>query len=65
MIRKVARDSHGQIMWVQGRTDVSPMSYLEWREARDMTSGSVTVDNDKFYGVFYPPFTMEEEEYPK
>lgn len=54
----VARDSENKIMWIKGRTDLSPLTYREWREGRDMESGSIKKD-----GVVYPaPYTSKEED---
>jgi hypothetical protein len=61
---KVARDSKGQIMWVRGRTDLSILTYREWKEAEDMLSGRVrkTTGLGLYEHIFYPPFSIEEEE---
>ena len=54
----VARDAQGQIMWVRGRPDLSPMSYREWKEAENMESGWVVAGD----GVKYlPPYTIQKE----
>jgi hypothetical protein len=55
---KVARDRSGKVMWIRGRTDISPLTYREWREASDMKSGRVTKDGHEFI----PPFYIKEEE---
>jgi hypothetical protein len=55
---KVARDSLGKVMWIRGRTDISPLTYREWQEASDMKSGRVTKDGHEFH----PPFNIKEEE---
>jgi len=54
----VARDSKGQIMWIKGRTDLSPLTYREWREGMDMQSGRIVKEEH----VFYPPFELSEED---
>ena len=55
----VARDSKNQIMWIKGRTDISPLTYREFREGLNMKSGSIT---KLLTGqVFIPPFTVREE----
>jgi hypothetical protein len=72
---KVARDSKGQIMWVRGRTDLSVLTYREWKEGEDMLSGEWKEGEDMLSGrirkttglglyehVFIPPFTLSEEE---
>ena len=57
-ITKIARDRENKIMWIKGRTDLSPLTYREWFEGRDMESGSITKD-----GVTYPaPYTCKEED---
>lgn len=56
-ITTVARDSENKIMWIKGRTDISPLTYREFNEGRDMTSGSITKDGVKYL----PPFTVKEE----
>ena len=56
----VARDSNGQIMWVKGRTDISPMAYREWKEGEDMLSGKIVMIETG--QTFIPPFTLSEEE---
>ena len=62
MKTQVARDSKQQIMWIKGRTDLSPLTYHEWREGKDMTDpGRITKDGH----IFYAPFTIKEEEVPK
>ena len=62
MKTQVARDSKQHVMWVKGRTDLSPLSYREWREGMDMTDpGRIT----KNVHIFYAPFTIKEEEIPK
>jgi len=55
---KVARDTYGKVMWVRGRTDISPLTYREFNEGRDMKSGTITKDNI----TYYPPFTVRNEE---
>lgn len=57
MKTKVARDSKGQIMWIKGRTDISPLTYREWKEGEDMKSGSITKNGQ----TFIPPFTIIED----
>jgi hypothetical protein len=61
---KVARDSKGQIMWVRGRTDLSVLTYREWKEGEDMLSGRIrkTTGLGLYEHVFIPPFTLSEEE---
>ena len=54
----VARDSNGQVMWVKGRSDLSPMTYREWKESENMESGWVIAGNGTKY---IPPFTIKEE----
>ena len=56
----VARDSKNQIMWIKGRTDLSPLTYREWKEGHDMLSGIIRKINTG--QVFYPPFSINEEE---
>jgi len=58
----VARDSKQQIMWIKGRTDLSPLTYREWREGMDMTEGGAI---SKDGHTFHAPFTIKEEEVPK
>ena len=48
----VARDKNKQIMWIRGNTNSSVLTYHEWREAANMTSGSVIKDGIEFL----PPF---------
>jgi len=55
---KVARDSLGKVMWIRGKTDISPLTYREWQEASDMKSGRVIKDNI----TYYPPFMVRNEE---
>lgn len=68
MKTNVARDSKGKIMWIKGRTDISPLTYREFREGHDMTSGSISIPGSdcKVCGKketrFIPPFTVKEEE---
>ncbi len=62
MKTKVARDSKQQIMWIKGRTDLSPLTYYEWREGKDITKGGRITKGDH---IFYAPFTISEEEVPK
>ena len=65
----VARDRYQQIMWVKGRTDLSPLTYYEWREGMDMTEGG-SISKDCFDSdhslryTFHAPFTIKEEEVP-
>jgi len=56
-ITKIARDSEGKIMWVKGRTDISPLTYREWVEGSDMKSGSIVKNNIRYI----PPFILREE----
>ena len=58
MKRLVARDSENKIMWIKGRTDISPLTYREFNEGRDMQSGSIVKDGIRYI----PPFTLNEEE---
>ncbi len=62
MKTKVARDSKHQIMWIKGRTDLSPLTYHEWREGEGITKGGRITKGDH---IFYAPFTIGEEEVPK
>ena len=55
----VARDSKNQIMWIKGRTDISPLTYREFREGLNMKSGSITKLSTG--QIFIPPFTIREE----
>lgn len=55
---KVARDSRGKVMWIRGRTDISPLTFREFNEGRDMQTGWIEKDNV----TYYPPFTIKEEE---
>jgi len=55
---KIARDKYEKIMWVKGRTDISPLTYREYREGADMTSGSILKNGIRYF----PPFTLQEEE---
>ncbi len=59
-LREVARDSKGQVMWVHGRTHLSPLTYREWREGKDMTSGRIK----KSIYTFHAPFTTNMEDCP-
>ena len=61
MITKVARDIDGKIMWVKGRTDISPLTYREFNEGRDMMSGWIRKDGVKYI----PPYTVAEEDIKK
>jgi len=61
-LTKVARDSKGQIMWVKGRTDISPLTYREWKEGEDMLSGWITTKNGQ---TFIPPFSIKNENISK
>ena len=56
---KVAKDSLGRVMWIRGRTDISPLTYREWQEAEDMKSGRVTKGDHEFFPPFY--ITIEED----
>ena len=58
MKTKVARDSENKIMWVRGRTDISPLTYREWVEGSDMKSGTIVKDEIRYI----PPFILREEE---
>jgi hypothetical protein len=58
MKTKVARDSKDKIMWVRGRTDISPLTYREWVEGSDMKSGSIVKDKIRYT----PPFILREED---
>ena len=61
MKTQVARDSKQHVMWVKGRTDLSFLTYREWREGMDMTEGGrITKDGH----TFHAPFTIKEEEVP-
>lgn len=62
MKTKVARDSKQQIMWIKGRTDLSPLTYHEWREGKDITEGGRITKKGH---AFYAPFTISEEEVPR
>ncbi len=62
MKTQVARDSKQQIMWIKGRTDLSPLTYYEWREGTGMQEGGSISKGDH---TFYAPFTIKEEEVPK
>lgn len=64
MKTKVARDSKGQIMWIKGRTDLSILTYREWKEGEDMLSGTIskTTSLGLYKYIFIPPFTISEEE---
>jgi len=48
-------------MWIKGRTDLSPLTYREWREGMDMIEGG-SISKGKH--TFYAPFTIREEEIP-
>ena len=58
MKRMVMIDSLDQIMWIKGRTDISPLTYREIKEGEDMRSGSICKDNIRYF----PPFRYEMEE---
>ena len=58
MKTQVARDSKGQIMWIKGRTDLSPLTYREWREGIDMQSGRILKEDY----IFQAPFGLNEED---
>ena len=58
MKRDVIRDSQNKIMWIKGRTDLSPLTWREMREGLDMTSGSIVKDQIRYI----PPFTRRTEE---
>ena len=58
MKTQVARDSRGQIMWIKGRTDLSPLTYREWREGIDMQSGRILKEDY----IFQAPFELNEED---
>lgn len=62
MKTQVARDSKQHVMWVKGRTDLSFLTYREWREGMDMIEGG-TISKDGH--TFHAPFTIKEEEIPK
>ncbi len=62
-LTKVARDSKGQIMWVKGRTDISPMTYREWKEGEDMLSGKIVMIETG--QTFIPPFSIKKENISK
>lgn len=57
-LTKIARDSENKIMWISCRRDLSPLTYREFREGRDMTSGSIVKDEIRYL----PPFTVKEED---
>lgn len=57
MKTSVARDSTGDIMWVRGRTDLSPLTYREWKQGEKMKHGLISKDGR----IFSPPFTITEE----
>jgi hypothetical protein len=59
---KVAADKDNQVMWVKGYTDISPLTYHEWCEAKDMESGSVEKQKRGITYVFKPPFRLLREE---
>ena len=54
----IARDSENKIMWIKGRTDISPLTYREFNEGRDMTSGYIKKDGIRYL----PPITCREED---
>jgi len=54
----VARDSKGQVMWINKRTTLSPLTYREWYEGKDMQSGTIK----KSIYIFVAPFTIALEE---
>lgn len=56
--RLVARDSKNKIMWIRGRTDISPLTYREFNEGRDMESGSIIKAGIRYI----PPFNLKEED---
>ena len=62
MKTQVARDSKQQIMWIKGRTDLSPLTYYEWREGMGIKKGGRITKGDH---IFHAPFTIKEEEVPK
>jgi len=57
-LTKVARDSKNQIMWIKGRTDISPLTYREWKEGEDMLSGWIRTKTGQ---IFIPPFKLSME----
>ena len=58
-VQKVARDKNGQIMWVRRYPKLSPLTYREWFEGKDMQSGWITTKEGQ---VFDAPFTLSMEE---
>ncbi len=56
----VARDKNGKIMWIKGRTDLSPLTFREWKEGEDMQTGHIQkIETGE---IFLPPFTVGVEE---
>ena len=56
-MRPVARDKDGKVMWLKGRTDLSPLTYREFREAQRCI-GVHTDDGQDFRA----PFQVNEED---
>jgi hypothetical protein len=45
-------------MWIKGRTDISPLTYREWKEGEDMLSGWIRTKTGQ---IFIPPFKLSVE----
>ncbi len=58
MIQKVVRDLHGHIMWVRRHPELSPLTYTQWYEGKNMQSGCIRIG----IKVFQAPFTVALEE---
>ncbi len=63
MKTNVARDKYGKIMWIKGKTNLSPLTYREWREGYNMPEPGKIIKNLGFVKItFYAPFFITEED---
>lgn len=49
-VKEVWVDSKGEVVYAKG--EKSPLSYWEFKEAKDMKSGAVVVNGKKFHAPF-------------
>lgn len=60
MKTRVVRDAHGQLVWAKGKTNLSPLTYLQMCEMNGQVAPArVTNEEGK---TFYAPFTETVEE---
>lgn len=58
---KVARDKNGKLVWIRGRTDISPMPYSVVRQMMRQPIGAI-VRKKGGREEFEAPFTISEED---